>query len=479
MASPAHVSTLRYFGCSVLLGLALTGPGCGSAPATRAAAAPGRPNIILISIDCLRADHLGCHGYSRPTSAAIDALAADGVLFENAVAPAPWTLPSHITLLTSLYSRTHQATGGGRRVAPGTPTLASLLKAAGYRTHAVVSGPYLQRRYGYAEGFDIYDDDLLLGPYRRNAVNSPDVNERAIRALDGPRPFFLFLHYWDVHHDYAPPPPFDTRFDPDYPPAPDGSRYIPFGRINEHISPRDLRHVIALYDGEIAWVDEHVGRLVAELKHRALYDNTIIVLTADHGEGFYEHGQKGHEHTLYEELLHVPLIVRAPGLTPGRRIATRVQNMDVMPTLLEAVGAPVPSTVQGRSLWAGLRGAPLEDRPVFAETTRARRSRGDRRCEAWCVYDGPFKLIVYANDQHPPELFDLRADPAEKHNLYGSGPTAALRAKLEEWLERTPVGNVTRHEGLDPATRQQLKALGYLGGENDEGDEIEDEEGGP
>ena len=228
-------------------------------------------NIILISIDSLRADHLQCYGYQRPTSPAIDALAADAILFERASSQAPWTLPSHASLLTSLYPRSHQATKLNRSLPRRVSTLASELKRAGYNTHAIVSGPFMQRSFGMAQGFDTYDQNLALGGHTKShkAITSPRIQRRTSRFLDEtPSPFFLFLHYWDVHHDYIPHAPYDEMFDPDYEGDLPRLGMISSRRVRSGMPPRDLQHLVALYDGEIRWVDHHIGLLLDELKER-------------------------------------------------------------------------------------------------------------------------------------------------------------------------------------------------------------------
>jgi len=360
----------RHLG-AVLLAVCLPFAGCGRPDDTP------RLNIVLISIDSLRADHLGCYGYERDTSPAIDALGAESTLFRNAISQAPWTLPSHASLLTSLYSRTHGADDPDRQLPPTAATLASTLRSAGYSTHGVVSGVFMHSRFGFATGFDSYDDNSARGGHRlsHGAVTSPDTNARAAATLDTVEPpFFLFVHYWDVHYDYIPPAPYDTKFDPDYDGSVTAEHFMKNPEIHREMDSRDLQHVVALYDGEIGWVDEHIGKLIAELKRRELWDDTIVVLTSDHGDEFFEHGEKGHQHSLYQELLHVPLIVRVPGFA-ARQVDARVELIDVMPTLLDLVSVSAPSGLQGRSLAPVLRGEALEPRPAFAETTKTRKDR--------------------------------------------------------------------------------------------------------
>jgi arylsulfatase A-like enzyme len=449
----------------VAVALAMAAPLGATCPAVAGAE---RPNIVLVSIDSLRADHLGCYGYDRDTSPAIDALATGGVLFERAIAQSPWTLPSHASLLTSLYARAHGANAARFQVPATVPTLATALAAAGYATHAVVSGPFMQARFGMARGFDTYDDSLAQGEHRESheAVTSPALHTRAVALLEtATRPFFLFLHYWDVHYDYVPPPPYDTKFDPGYVGTLSPHRFMGNPDIHAGMDRRELRHLVALYDGEIAWVDEHIGRLLEALRRLGIDDQTILVLVADHGDEFFEHGEKGHQHSLYQELLHVPLVLRLPGGPRGRRIAERVELIDVMPTLLEAAGVPTPPGLHGRSLLPLVRGEAWSTRPVFAETSKVRKTRQDRRkTKAWSVHDGRYKLIRYAAERYPAELYDLERDPREQHNVIATAPERAteLWAAHEAWQRRVPLASGAAHERLDGKLRERLEALGYL-----------------
>ena len=433
--------------------------GCGGGETSAA-----RPNVLVISIDSLRADHLGTYGYGRDTSPTIDALARAGSVFEHAASQAPWTLPAHASLLTSLHERTHQASDVDRRLDPARPTLASVLRAAGYATRAIVSGAFLQARFGLDSGFEVYDDRLAKVGNRKSheVVTSDWVNRGALELLDGAHePFFLFVHYWDVHYDYLPPAPYDTKFAPDYHGTLTSARFMENDAIRAGMDPDDVAHLEALYDGEIAWVDAHVGALLAELTRRGLDQRTIVVLTADHGDEFFEHGEKGHMHSLYEELLHVPLVVRAPGLPAGGRVAQRVGLIDVMPTVLELAGVAAPAGLEGHSLAPLLRGEPWTARPVFSETTKARKSKAksESKTDSWCVYDGDLKRISFAGDRYPPEVYDLAADSGEQHRLPDA---AALERQLAEWFERVPAGEVVQNTGVDDETLRNLRALGYV-----------------
>jgi arylsulfatase A-like enzyme len=226
-----------------------------------------------------------------------------------------------------------------------------------------------------------------------------------------------------------------------------------------------LDHIIALYDGEIAWVDSYIGKLITELRRRGLYDDTIIVLTSDHGDEFFEHGEKGHQHSLYEELLHVPLIVRVPGLAGGTRYRERIELIDIMPSLLELTGAPAIEGMQGRSFLPLLRGEGWTDRPSFAETTKARKSRKEeQKSESWAVYAGDRKVILFEGERYPGELYDLGSDSEEQSNRFGAKDEERreLLSQLELWLERTPSPPDAGTGELDEGIRRQLEELGYI-----------------
>jgi len=437
-----------------------------SALAGSAVAAP--PSVILVSIDTLRADRLGCHGHAGARSPAIDALAAGGHLFTGAVSAAPWTLPAHASLMTSLHARTHRTDDAKRSLPDGATTLAATLRDAGYSTHAVVSGPFMRSEFGLHAGFDTYDESLARGKHEEShgMITSDRIHERALALLDdAPAPFFLFLHYWDVHYDYIPPDPYAEIFDPGYQGDLTGEGFMRNRRIRRDMPAEDLRHLRALYDGEVAWVDRWIGRLLRELESRGLLDEVVVVLTADHGDEFFEHGERGHQHSLYEELVHVPLIVRLPADPGGgRRHAARVELVDVMPTLLDILGVAPPAGLQGRSLGPLLRGGTLADRPAYAETTKAQKDRSEkRRSRSWCVYDGPLKLIVFDGKRHPTELYDLDADPAERRDLGADPRRARLVERWESWMRTTPEGREQANAGVDEATRRTLESLGYVG----------------
>lgn len=443
--------------------------------------------MLLISIDSLRADRLGCYGHARDTSPNIDALAAAGVRFERTMAVAPWTLPSHVSLLSGLHPREHDANKSTSTLSPDLPLLPASFKQAGYRTGGIVSGPFMGRAFGFARGFDYYDDEIARMDEKRSHLEVATSQRLADKAIEWlrryatasqpgrteARPFFLFLHLWDVHYDYKPPPPYDRMFDPDYRGRANGV-FRPWRSIFEGAPPgadRDVEHVRALYDGEIHYTDEHLGRVLKALAEIGATESTIICVTADHGDEFYEHGQGGHQRTLYDEVLRVPWIIRGPGIDGPRVVTTPVSNVDIVPTLMELAGVPLPSQpLSGRSSAGAVRGettAPTA-RPLFGEThyhwtapathTEGRLVSVER--DAW-------KLIRRLDDPRFELLFDLRADPGERMDVATANPDrlAALGALLDAHVARQP--RYRAGDMSDPKTRSRLQELGYILGDEE------------
>ena len=453
--------TLLQF--TVAAAVSVLAVGCGAAE---------RPNVILISVDSLRADHLGTYGYSRATSPNIDALADESVVFENAVSTTSWTLPAHVSMLTSRFSEAHGVTGAGDSLADSAITLSEVFQEDGYATAAVVSGPFLNRRFGFSQGFDVYDDETVSFAEINDShqgVTSPLTHQRALEILEdvAGEPFFLFLHYWDVHYDYAPPSPYDEMFDPDYSGDVSADNFIHNDEIHRGMDPRDLEHVVALYDGEIAYTDFYLGELFAELETRDLWDNTVIVLTSDHGDEFFEHGNKGHRNTLYGELLNVPLIVKLP---QQRRGGTRLSDLagviDIAPTLLEVAGLPPLAGANGESL-LGRMGGSMNDSEE--STGRVYFADVDRRVKS--VVSEAAKLIAHwrrgPDEEMRVELYDLKRDPGEQLDLSTRDveQVVRLRRVLRAWVRSAR--EQVKHLGesgfaQDPELVRTLRSLGYI-----------------
>jgi arylsulfatase A-like enzyme len=434
--------------------------------------AAGRPDIVLIVVESLRVDRLGCYGYRRPTSPCIDRLAASGVLVSNAFAAAPWTMPSVMSLFTGLYPSRHGMTVADARPAADLPCLAEQLRRAGYQTMGVVANPALTRKSGYGRGFEFYDDftafmgiDTLSGPVAGAEERTSGVSGVAgtvtrqglslLKRRDPSRPLFLFLFYFDPHYDYLPPPPFDALFRDAQRPMPD--RFLVLQ--TRLVSPPERQSLEALYDGEVRYTDGQIGRLVDEIGKTPRPDGTLFVVTADHGEEFWEHGGMGHGYTLYDELLRVPLLFSVAGLPAGlpagRTVAGPVSLVDVMPTILALAGIEPPSGLQGRSLAAVLRdpALPLPEVPLFAEA-RLREPLLAARTAGW-------KAIQPLAADRPAELYDLLADPGEKSNL---APTVALPEALASAIAafRAAGRRAGTAAAASPTDTKLLRSLGYV-----------------
>ena len=419
-----------------------------------AAQTPAKPplNVVLITIDTLRADHLGCYGYKQIKTPNIDGLAADGARFESAFAVVPVTLPSHSSMLTGTYpmlSGMHDFSGN--KLSPLQPTLASVLKQSGYLTGAVIGAAVLDSRFGLNQGFDFYYDHFDFS--RLDEANLDEMerpgNVVADVALDwlaknSQKKFFLWMHLYDPHFPYHPPEPYSREY------------------------------AAQPYDGEIAFADEQVGRLLRFMKGKGIYQNTVIVLCGDHGESLGEHGEKTHGFFIYNATMHVPLIIRLPENrlpenAAARTIADPVSLVDLMPTILGAIGLEIPSQVQGRSLLAQLR----DDRTGRDRSDQAARDRvlyGEtfmpRIHFNWSELRGTENTKYHFIDAPRSELYDLAKDPGEVHNLFTEKKAVAeeMRAKLVGMIRDYSSGKeMAEKTGLDPALMERLKALGYAG----------------
>lgn len=406
-----------------------------------------KPNILLITIDSLRADHLQCYGYDRPTSPNIDALAAQGVLCEKMFCSALPTQPSYTTLYTGQHPITHNVVAHGGKVALSrqSPFLPETLLAQGYTTCAVDN--LMRERLWYGRGYEYYIDPSL----RRSlffTVTAEELNARAIPWMraHADEPFFLCMHYWDVHYPYTPPAAYRDRFYQGNPTDPsnhslDGWDH-PIGAIARDTwlrTPKgpitDADYVTALYDQELCSLDAGIGQLVGALDELGLAEQTIVMLIADHGESMTEHNVFYDHYGLYDCTLRIPAIVRWPGHLPaGTRIPHLLQHHDIAPTLLEAAGVPIPAAMDGRSFWTILGGD---------TSTAGRKQIISLECTwqaAWSLRTDTHKLIVNrdadASGLPPRELYDLLADPDEVHNLALEQPLLAdeLEADLESWI---------------------------------------------
>jgi arylsulfatase A-like enzyme len=417
----------------------------------------------------VRADHLSVYGYGRPTTPNLERFAAEGVVFDRCFTPIPWTVGAHMSLFTALYPTVHTIAHLEPQ-AEVPRTLPQALQEAGYRTGAFVH-PILDAQYGFARGFDHYfrpASDRRAESMTRRALRWLEEGERGENAA---RPFFLFLHLYDAHHAYAPPPPFDTAFVAAY--DADINQVVGAHPYNQdkRLTAEQLAQAVALYDGEIRYLDHVLGDFFQRLRDLGVFEGALVVVLADHGEGFLEHGLVNHGNSVYEELIRVPLLVRFPGGRPrGQRPGGVVELTDVAPTVLEAARARALPAMQGRSLRALVAGGEAApERSAYASGAFA----SSLRSRDWKLIENPpsrFRTIRRALPAEY-ELYDLRHDPGERHNLAAARPQTveamarALRG-LDEQNRRLRQGlRAGRDASPLPLTdeqRERLRALGYV-----------------
>jgi len=400
------------------------------------ASSPVSGPIIVISIDTLRADHLPAYGYGKVKTPAIDALAADSVVFERAYSHAPQTLPAHASLLSGrLPFETGVRDNVGFTIKDNERLLPQMLRDRGFTTGGVVSAYVLRKETGIARGFDFFDGEmppsspeLSIGQVQRDGAESVAIAERWLQSIGTARAF-LFLHLYEPHKPYAPP----ARF----------AQYAP-------------------YDGEIAYTDELVGRIVRYLKSHQLYDRSTIVLLSDHGEGLGDHGEQEHGLFVYDEAIHVPLVIKQEGNAgAGRRVADLVQHVDLVPTILDLVKAPGSGGFRGRSLKPLLEGTGrLAETPVYSEALYARYHFG--WSELTALTDERYRYIKAPRE----ELYDLRQDRDERANIAAERPQA--RQAMRGALEKVAAGAKIQTPGeVSAEARERLQALGYVGAQSE------------
>ncbi|MCZ6463071.1 MAG: sulfatase [Proteobacteria bacterium] len=457
---------MRVALCVLLLGL---GSACGTDPDGKET----RPHVLLVLVDTLRFDRVGAYGADRPTTPNIDLVANSGVRFERAYSPAPWTKPAAASILTGLYPSTHGATSVPARISDEATTLAEILSAEGYATLGVVSGSNVSSVYGFDRGFDHWDESQIRGG---EAFTSLQVTDRALafarEAIRSGRRFFLFVHYFDPHYIYRHHP--KVGFSPERAGRLDGSEGIhELRRIGRDASAEEIEFLRARYDEEIRVTDATFGRLMEGLEALGVaQQNLILVITADHGEEILERGWLGHTRTLYEELLRVPLIVRAPArVRPGHVVEQPVSTVALTPTILDWLGLEAPDDpLQAESL-AALAAGGQEDpaAQVLGEVDfeTGGPAQTVRNAFKKALIGARFKLIR-DDPTGRYELYDLRADPREQRDLAADEPARvrALVPVLEQRLARIrgPEGPVRSVE-LDEEQLEALRSLGYLGEE--------------
>jgi len=409
---------------------------------------PRDANILLITLDTTRADHLSCYGtpagtaltdrrYQGAKTPHLDALAARGVRFAHATAQVPLTLPSHACIMTGAYPTVHGLRDmGGFTLTKNHPTIASIAQSAGFQTAAFVGSRVLSKHFGISNGFTTYDDDMSgktaagmpgVFPERRASV----VTDHALEWLkqNGQKKFFLWAHYYDPHAPYDPPEPYRRSYSKD------------------------------LYSGEIAYMDEHVGRLLDWIDQAGLSSRTLIVVTADHGESLGEHGEMTHGVFLYDSTLHVPLIMAGPGVPAHKVIDDQVRSIDIMPTVLEFLNLPPGAEAQGVSLWPLIRkGRRVRSNYAYLETLYPRTFMGWSELRA--MRTDTWKLIIAPH----PELYNLQRDPQEITNLISKYPADADELQKKVW---EVAGEGAKQEKImsspvDAQTREELESLGYV-----------------
>ena len=388
-------------------------------------------NILLITIDTLRADRLSCYGSQHPKTPHIDDLGERGVLFSRAFANTSTTLPSHANILlgvTPNYHGVHENLNF--IVSEELLTLAEHLKNNGYATGAVVGAYPLDSRFGLSQGFDIYDDDYSRSHSENFTTlerNAEAVIEGALEWLEGRRsPWFLWIHCWDPHTPYEPPEPFKTQY-------------------KEH-----------LYEGEVAYVDLALGKLLDHLKENSLFDSTLIIFTGDHGESLGQHGEKTHGFFAYNSSTWIPLIISHPETVPSR-VGHYVSHIDIFPTVCDVLGIEKPSFLQGISLLPALKGMKLPERPIYFESLYPYYSRG------WAPLKGFILEKKKFIDSPLPELYDLDHDFDELNNLAERKKIVELTSQLKKIIDDlTPSEKIDAAQKVDRETREKLASLGYI-----------------
>lgn len=455
------------------MALLLAFAGCGGRgdDAGSPAPSPGLPslagkdfNIVLVSFDALRAMDASACGYALDTTPNLKELAKSSYLFQNAIAPASWTLPSTMSIFTARYPSVHGVVNklapgpGGKvglaRLKESIRTLPQDLKDQGYLLGAFTGDAGVSGAFGYGRGFETFLDDVKFGGFDHS---QPAAIEWLKKNRD--RKLFLFLHGYDCHGQYDPPGGYTRMYCKDYRGALKGGkeeqgRFRELGLANKYeesskgepfLDPKaftaeDARFYRALYDEKIRLADSRFGELLNAMKEMGLMERTIFIVLADHGEEFMEHGYIDHGPTLYQEMIHVPLVIRIPGY-PGGVVTRRVSAMDALPTALDCLGIKTGGAIDGKSLMGDIRGKDMPSSPVFSETDY--RLFGHKRC----MVKGDYSLI-YSLDSGKVELYNLRDDPGERHNLAQEKKelTAGLLEELEAWIATLPV-NYPRYDG--------------------------------
>jgi arylsulfatase A-like enzyme len=418
-----------------------------------------RPNIIFIVTDALRADHTGAYDYYRDTTPELDRwIANEGVTFRQATSSAAWTFPGTATMMTGRLPIRLNANSNNTVLRSSCPTLAELLRGAGYATAGFVAAPFSRGSRGFNLGFDVYDDSLTALPLDSNG-QADQLNALAQQWLatwQGTAPLFLFLYYFDIHTWYRPPAPYDVRYDATY----EGTLTSEVYKNGETVvagtvvpSPRDVEHLRALYDGEIAYWDARLGEMLSALRDAGILDNAVVVLTSDHGDAFGEHGLWTHGNSVYEEILRVPLLIRYSGVIPkGLALDAPAQNMDLAPTLLEWAGVKYSHMMDGASLASAAAGQAVAPRDVFSEIDGITDPTNwsywlAPRDTLHSIRRGEYKYIHHVGHEAADELYRIRpATVYEQENIIAAEPETAAT------LQAVVIEKFDQHRVMLPAT---------------------------
>ena len=471
---------------------------------------PPYRHVILISLDTVRADHLGCYGHAAIKTPNLDAFANEGIRFAQVVTAVPTTLASHTSMLSGTYAHTHGVPRNGFTVGGENRMLAEILSEAGFKTAGFIAAFPLHSMFGFGQGFAHFDEDMgqlaghsTVDKVERRADAVTDAVIAYLEQQDVSDPSFVFVHYFDAHAPFDPPPPYDTMYPRDdiVVPLTEDACIVPaverqqqhalgraIGRNNTIVNglvPELLTKasgepigddlaLSALYDGELSFLDHHVGRLLDYLKKRGIYDDALIIITADHGETMWEHGDYwNHGLWVYDTSIRVPLLVHVPGDGPrGVVVDQVVSTTDIVPSLLQWLELPIPPTVEGVSFVPAVNGQPFERGPVFSEASQPYRLDRQR---SWanalkpkCVRVDRWKYI-FAPYLQMESLYDVLNDPGERHDLLSDGDAQAkakaaeLRALLEAWSTSANPLVSSFVPMRDRMAQQRLMSLGYVG----------------
>ena len=434
---------------------------------------PSPATVVVFVLDTVRRDALGCYGNPLDSSPHIDALSRDGVRFDQAISSSGWTLPAVGSLLTGTWPTIHGAVGQGVMLRPlraEVQTAPEVLRANGFRTVGFANAAFMSPMVGIDRGFDLFDHQYSYNYDSRHAQLVVDLAIRELHARRGEPTFFL-IHLFDPHLNYAPPTGYDTKFtagrtSPAPPITMEMCLNLQTGEDGRQ-PPRaeDVAYIRGVYQGEINFLDAQVGRFLDELRALRLYQRATVIVTADHGEEFWEHQGFEHGHTLYDELIHVPLIMKFPdGIEPSRAVVSEsVRVLDVMPTVFEILGIDQPATFEGESMMPLVRGETGGDRPVFSESTLY----GPQKI-AWRTERYKYIHDATSGRDGVGELYDWQQDPAETRNLADAQPEVAVRMRSELFAFYTELRDRSRSMSepelvnLSPVRIEELRSLGYV-----------------